>query len=316
MSAKDRDNRAIHPKRRNKISGQWSARLIEMLESPAYRALSQSGHRVMSRIEIELARHGGNENGRLPVTTDDFVAYGMHRSSVAPAIREVEALGFIIITEKGRGGNAEHGSPNYFYLTFAHGRASKAAPPTHDWREIKTDHEAEQIAKAARDNKNPYAVAHGKRSYQKRRLKTFPGTETSTESVRKFRTESEESPVRKNRTTGSDQKTVLLSISRVGAAPEDAPLSLWTTPLLRELPWDEYWQEEYRREFEPDLREHAKKFGCRVRRRGNLYTITRPDGTAFGGESIASLRWWLDVEEHKPRIEVSTECGVPLYAIN
>src|SRR5262249_3354153 len=104
-------------KRRNSISGQFAARRIEMLESPAYRVLSRSGHMVISRIEVELAAHGGNDNGRLPVTTEDFVRYGMHRTSVAPAIREAEALGFCLVTERGRGGNAEHRSPNRFYLT-------------------------------------------------------------------------------------------------------------------------------------------------------------------------------------------------------
>src|SRR5215471_12355330 len=93
-------------KRRSKISGQWSPRLIEMLESPAYRALSLSAHRVMSRIEIELAHHGGNDNGRLPVTKQDFIDYGIHHNAVAPAIREAEALGFVRVTERGRGGNA------------------------------------------------------------------------------------------------------------------------------------------------------------------------------------------------------------------
>jgi hypothetical protein len=53
-------------KRRNKISGQFASRLIEMLESPAYRALSQAAHRALSRIEIEFAHHGGTENGKLP----------------------------------------------------------------------------------------------------------------------------------------------------------------------------------------------------------------------------------------------------------
>ena len=47
-------------KRRNKINGQWSPRLVEMLCSPAYRALNLSEHRVLSRVEIELANHGGN----------------------------------------------------------------------------------------------------------------------------------------------------------------------------------------------------------------------------------------------------------------
>jgi hypothetical protein len=168
----------------------------------------------------------------------------------------------------------------------------------------------------ARADKNPHAVAHGKRSAHKRRLKEIPGTENPTASVRKNRTENEESPVRKNRTTGSDQKTVPLSISWGGTAPEASGLPLWPSPVLTELRWSEYWQEEYRKEFEPDLKEHAKRLGYRVRRRGNLYTITRPDGTAFGGESISSLRRWLDVEEHKPQIKISTQCGTPLYAVN
>src|SRR5215471_12493847 len=106
-------------KRRSKINGQWSPRLIEMLESPAYRVLSLSAHRVISRIEIELGSHGGNDNGRLPVTKLDFVKYGLSARLVAAAIREAEALGFIRVTEHGRGGNAEHRQPNKFFLTFA-----------------------------------------------------------------------------------------------------------------------------------------------------------------------------------------------------
>lgn len=209
-------------KRRNRISGQWSARLIEMLESPAYRALSRSAHMVISRIEIELAHHGGNDNGRLPVTTDDLVAYGMHRKSVAPAIREAEALGFIRITQRGRGGNAEHRKPNLFFLTFAHGRDVGKNPPTHDWRHIKTLDEAAEIARAARAHKDPSAVAHGKRSWHRRQKKQKASTETSHVSIRKNCTESVNAPVRKTRTTGSGEETVLLSIARDGSrsAPE------------------------------------------------------------------------------------------------
>jgi hypothetical protein len=170
---------------------------------------------VISRIEVELAHHGGNDNGRLPVTTDHFVAYGMHRSSVAPAIREADALGFIRITERGRAGNAEHGTPNKFRLTFAHGRDSRQEPPTHDWRRIKTQEEAEEIARTARANKNAYAVAHGKLSWRKRQLKQNPSAENSRPSVRENRTETLEFPVRHSRTTEPVGKTEPLSISRV-----------------------------------------------------------------------------------------------------
>lgn len=173
---------------------------------------------VISRIEIELAHHGGNDNGRLPVTTDNFVEYGMHRTSVAPAIREAETLGFIRVTVRGRGGNAEHGTPNLFFLTFANGRDSGSHPPTHDWRRIKTLEEAEQIARAARVAKNPHAVAHGKRSWHKRQQKLKAGTENTRVSILKNRTERANAPVRKTQTTGLGEKTVRLSIARVGGA--------------------------------------------------------------------------------------------------
>jgi hypothetical protein len=42
-------------KRRNSISGQFAARLIEMLESPAYRVLSRSGHMVLARIMTRMS---------------------------------------------------------------------------------------------------------------------------------------------------------------------------------------------------------------------------------------------------------------------
>jgi hypothetical protein len=132
--------------RRNSISEQFSARPIEMLESPAYRALSASAHRVISRLEMELGHHGGNDNGKFAVTVNDFVAYGMHRTSVAPAIREAEALGFIRVTVRGRGGNAEHRAPNRFFLRFARSRESRKQPPPHDWCKITTMEEAGQIA--------------------------------------------------------------------------------------------------------------------------------------------------------------------------
>ena len=67
-----------HPRRKNSINEQFSIRLTAMLESRAYRAMSVSAHRVMSRIEIELSAHGGNDNGKLPVTYQDFIAYGVH----------------------------------------------------------------------------------------------------------------------------------------------------------------------------------------------------------------------------------------------
>jgi hypothetical protein len=133
-------------RRRTKIDEQFAVRTIPMLESPAYRALSLSAHRVLSRIEIEHAHHGGAENGKLPVTYDDFEKYGVHRHSIGAAIRECVALGFLKITEQGHAGNAEFRTPNKFRLTYIY-----AGPqPTNEWQKIETEERAQAFARAAR----------------------------------------------------------------------------------------------------------------------------------------------------------------------
>jgi len=134
-----------------------------MRESPAWRVLSLSARRVLDRLEIEHAHHGGVENGNLPVTTQNFIDYGVHRNGVAQAIREAEALGFIRM-KHGRGGNAEHRQPNRFFLTYGTGCGPRSLTPTHEWRKIKTIEEAQAIADAARAAKDPRAVAFGKKS--------------------------------------------------------------------------------------------------------------------------------------------------------
>jgi hypothetical protein len=137
--------------RRTSIGEQFAPRTIRMLRSPAYCALSLSARRVLDRVEIELADHGGTDNGRLPVTYDDFEQYGIHRHAIGPAQREAVALGFLEITEHGRAGNAEWRKPNLFRLTY---RPTKYST-TDEWEKIKTIEEAEIIARAARAAKQP-----------------------------------------------------------------------------------------------------------------------------------------------------------------
>ena len=109
--------------------------------------LSLSARRLLDRLEIELADHGGTDNGRLVVTYEDFVRFGMDRHCVAPAIREVEALGLVEITEKGTGGNREYRRPSRYRLTYRH---TNHCLPTDDWQSIKTLAEAKTKGRAAR----------------------------------------------------------------------------------------------------------------------------------------------------------------------
>jgi hypothetical protein len=97
-------------------------------------------------------------------------------------------------------------------LTFAHGRDSGANPPTHDWRRIKSVHEAMEIAHAARDDKSPRAVQFAaRRAKTKDRYRNpvaAPHPETGGETVK--------SPHPETGRTVSPPKSVLLSISRAG----------------------------------------------------------------------------------------------------
>jgi hypothetical protein len=120
-----------------------------MLASPAYRVLSLAAHRVLSRIEIELSFHAGKDNGSLIVTKEQFQEYGVHHHGVAPAIRELEALGFLRVV-RGSGGNGGYRKPNLFRLTYL---PTGLDGPTNEWAAVETVEDAEAVARAARADK-------------------------------------------------------------------------------------------------------------------------------------------------------------------
>jgi hypothetical protein len=166
-------------RRRNKpIDTPFVPHRIEMLESPAYRALSRGGHRVLARLEIEHLHHAGLENGKLPVTFSDFERYGMDPHSIAPAQREVQALGFAEITERGRPSKSDFGRhPHYWRLTYLH--SAYGEDPTHEWKRHGTLEEALLVADAARKAKDKKAVA---RSKERAAKKPKPGVVNSSAS--------------------------------------------------------------------------------------------------------------------------------------
>jgi hypothetical protein len=151
-------------RRQQSIISQFVPHRIEMIESPAWRALSLSARRVIDRIEIEHGHHGGKDNDRLPVTFDDFEDFGISHKSVAPAIREAVALGFIRITERGRPSESDFGRhANKFGLTYLPvRRGTRWHEETDEWKQIKTLEEAERTAQKARAAKDEKAVEKAK----------------------------------------------------------------------------------------------------------------------------------------------------------
>ena len=202
-------------KRKFSIPGQFAPRLIEMLESPAYRALSLSGHRFLARLEIELGSHAGKDNGKLPATFEQLVEYGVHRQAIAPAIREVVALGFVEITQEGRAGNAVWRRPSLYRLTYRH---TDLAAPTDDWKKIGTTEQAEFIAEAARKASKKQKSSVGNRTKGRYGNRTSNGHFHSTET----------------NTTSHSTETHTTSISREGMGGVGPPSAMLTIGQARE----------------------------------------------------------------------------------
>jgi hypothetical protein len=154
--------------KRNNVASQFGSRPLELMESPALRILSRAAHLALMRIEIELRHHGGRDNGKLPVTKQNFVDFGIHPRMIAPALRELEALGLIRITQHGRGGSVEFRQPNLFAVNFMCGAIDTRDEITNSWKGIKTLEEAEEIASTARGAKDPAKVDYGRRTYRSR----------------------------------------------------------------------------------------------------------------------------------------------------
>jgi hypothetical protein len=135
-----------------------------MKESPAWKALTLSARRVLDRIEIEFGKNKGKPeaNGEIIVTYENLAAYGVGRNEIGPAIRELVALGFVRITRAGVAGNADQRLPTLFLLTY---QPNGSAQYIEDgWKRIKTDEEAESVAKAAREHKgNMRAREYGRK---------------------------------------------------------------------------------------------------------------------------------------------------------
>jgi hypothetical protein len=208
-------------KRRNAITGQWAARSIEMLESPAYRTLSLSAHRALARIEIELAHHGGNDNGKLPVTFDDFVQYGVRRHSIGSSLDELETLGFIKITQHGKmAKGAEYRRPNLFLLA-TRPELEGVGPERCGWRRFQTLEEAERALDRVRARRQNLKAASAE---------TAPKPSAETAPKAKFAS-AETAPLAMAETAPlAMAETAPLSISRVGTPSERGNLATHDHP--------------------------------------------------------------------------------------
>jgi hypothetical protein len=102
----------------------------------------------LHELEVAYARSGNTRNGELVAPYADLVALGMDRNAIPPALRELEALGLVEVTERGRGGNAAWRRPSMYRLTYL---STIRRDPTNEWRLVRDVKDAKGIAQRARD---------------------------------------------------------------------------------------------------------------------------------------------------------------------
>ena len=114
----------------------WAWLTLEILSSDAYRSLSGNAMKVLNRIIVEHMHHAGLENGRLPVSYDDFEKYGLRRHAIRPALDELIAAGFIRIARPGRRSHgADPGSVAEYRITWlAVSTPTDFKPPSNEWK--------------------------------------------------------------------------------------------------------------------------------------------------------------------------------------
>jgi hypothetical protein len=177
MSSKWRRGGIAGSKRKNKINEQFVYYTREMISSPAYRALSLQGRKVLRRLELEHMAHGGQDNGKLPCRYHDFINYGCRRNGLSAALIEVEALGLAkTVTFGTRAFGNVLGKASTFLLTYL---PTADGPATNDWKKFSSIEEARAaVERAQRAHSDWLDAAKGSpRDRQRRKKYKTPASE-------------------------------------------------------------------------------------------------------------------------------------------
>lgn len=108
----------------------WIWLTLELLSSPARRALSINARSIFDFLLIEHQSHAALENGRLKAPYDQLEAFGVSRRLIRPALAELHAAGLVRCTRPGgmMGGDRV---PALYRLTMY---AADGEPATNEWR--------------------------------------------------------------------------------------------------------------------------------------------------------------------------------------
>jgi hypothetical protein len=120
----------------------------DLLNSPAWLAMSDQCRKLIDALMAELADHGGEENGNLMAPYNMLQARGMRRGNILNAVIEAEALG-IVDPERGVRSYGSRRAPSRYRLTWL--GTPDGLMATNEWRSIKTSAEAKMRVSNALD---------------------------------------------------------------------------------------------------------------------------------------------------------------------
>src|SRR5262249_48832457 len=111
----------------------------KMLESDAYRSLGKTELKILARLEIELMRHRGTNNGRIICTYDDFAEYGIRRRSISRGLRNLRRVGLLEVTQRGRRDALRN--PHHYRLPYlvTYDDAGNIIAPTDEWKKYRSN---------------------------------------------------------------------------------------------------------------------------------------------------------------------------------
>lgn len=128
--------RAANPMRRSWLddsNGGWLPHRLQLVTSPAWRMRTVPLSNLLERIEIEHMRHAGQENGRLCVSYDQFVAHGVSRKIIRPTINLGIDLGLLDVGQSDEW-QGDVKAPNHYRLTYVPEKGRRA--PSDEWASV------------------------------------------------------------------------------------------------------------------------------------------------------------------------------------
>jgi len=138
--------------------GGWVAISLNLLESAAYSSLSLNARKAWDRLLIEHMGHNRRHNGKLMVTHEQFISYGVTAEYVGDALDELDFKGLVRIT-RGRAGNGTS-HPSIFRLTFDGDCEGAAA--TNEWSRV-TEADVKRWSKDIREERRNKRARIGKK---------------------------------------------------------------------------------------------------------------------------------------------------------